>query len=174
MLRALGFRITLISARVSRAEGDLSPEFDHLALKVDLTDAWLADVGFGDLFVEPLLLQSGIEQPQRSGVFQIAERSGSLAVERRQDNRGWKPEYQFTVTPRRLQDFALMCHFHQTSPESHFTQKRICTMLTPDGRITISDRKLIATAGGIRHERNLSSEEDWAKAIHEHFGILLE
>jgi N-hydroxyarylamine O-acetyltransferase len=175
LLRGLGFRVTLISARVAGANGDISPEFDHLALRVDLSDSWLADVGFGDLFAEPLLLQPASDQAQDVGIFRISERgSGALAVERLQENGNWKPEYVFTLTPRELQDFAPMCHFHQSSPESHFTQNRICSRLTADGRITITDRKVIVTAGGVRTERNLSSEEDWAEAIRNHFGISLE
>lgn len=174
LLHALGFDVTLISARVARADGAMSPEFDHLALTIDLGDTWLADVGFGDLFAEPLLLKPGSDQIQDVGAFRISEHGGFLVVERRQADSNWKPEYFFTLRPRQLQDFAPMCHFHQTSPVSHFTQKRICSRLTRDGRITISDRKLIVTAGGIRNERSLSSEEDWARAIKEHFGISLE
>jgi N-hydroxyarylamine O-acetyltransferase len=174
LLRALGFGVTLISARVANASGEMSPEFDHLALRIDLDEAWLADVGFGDLFADPLLLQSGTEQQQDVNTFRISERSGFLTVERRQADFSWKTEYFFTLTPRQLQDFAAMCHFHQTSPDSHFTQKRICSRLTANGRITISDRKLIITAGGIRHERDLDSEEEWAKAINEYFSIALK
>ena len=173
LLRTLGFQVTLISARVARANGDMSPEFDHLALQIDLGGIWLADVGFGDLFTEPLLLEIDVEQAQDVGVFRISERSGFLALERRQED-SWKTEYFFTLTPRQLTDFAPMCHFHQTSPESHFTRNRICSRLTPDGRITLSNRKLIVTAGGIRNERDLSAEDDWAKSIKDYFGISLE
>jgi arylamine N-acetyltransferase len=64
LLRALGFKVTLLSARVSGGDGSEGPEFDHLALRVDLDQPWLADVGFGDSFVEPLLLEPGLEQAQ--------------------------------------------------------------------------------------------------------------
>jgi hypothetical protein len=80
--------------------------------------------GFGDSFLTPLLLQPAIEQKQEAGVFRIIETRGSLAVERQQPDLFWKPEYRFTLTPRLLQDFKAMCHFHQTSPDSHFTQER--------------------------------------------------
>lgn len=61
LLRALEFRVTLLSGRVARADGGYSPEFDHLTLRVDLEEPWLADVGFGDCFLEPLLLEPGME-----------------------------------------------------------------------------------------------------------------
>jgi N-hydroxyarylamine O-acetyltransferase len=62
LLGALGFHVTLLSARVANDQGIASKEFDHLALQVDLEDRWLADVGFGDSFVEPLCLVTQVEQ----------------------------------------------------------------------------------------------------------------
>jgi len=59
LLQAMGFRVSLLSARVSREAGGESPEFDHLTLRVDLKHPWLADVGFGELFLEPLRIEDG-------------------------------------------------------------------------------------------------------------------
>jgi N-hydroxyarylamine O-acetyltransferase len=149
-----------------------SPDFDHLALRVDLEQIWLADVGFGDGFLEPLLLQLEIEQKQEVGVFRIVDTHASLTVERQPDL-SWKTEYRFTLTPRRLQDFTAMCHFHQTSCESHFTQKRICSLAVPNGRITLADLKLITTKNGTRQERILASEEERHAVLEQCFGIVL-
>jgi hypothetical protein len=46
-------------------------------------------------------------------------------------------------------------------------------MATPDGRITVAERKLIGTRNGIREERLLTSDEEWRAALKEHFEILL-
>ncbi len=173
LLRALGFQVTLVSGRVPRENGSLSPEFDHLALRVDLEQAWLADVGFGDCFAEPLLLQPGIDQKREPGTFRIVEKSASLAVESLQPDNSWKTEYLFTLTPRLLQDFTAMCHFHQTSPDSHFTQKRICSVAVPNGRITLADLKLITTKNGTREERMLASEDERRAVLQQCFGIVL-
>jgi N-hydroxyarylamine O-acetyltransferase len=54
LLREVGFTVTLLSARVARQDGSYGPDFDHLTLRVDLDEPWLADVGYGDSFVEPL------------------------------------------------------------------------------------------------------------------------
>jgi N-hydroxyarylamine O-acetyltransferase len=173
LLRALGFQVTLLSGRVARADGQDSPEFDHLALRVDLDQTWLADVGFGDSFLEPLLLQSGIEQKQEAGVFRIVEMGGSLAVERQQPDLSWKPEYRFLLTPRLLQDFTAMCHFHQTSPDSHFTQNSVCSVAVPNGRITLADFKLITANKGTREERMLASEDERRAVLEQYFGVVL-
>jgi N-hydroxyarylamine O-acetyltransferase len=66
-----------------------------------------------------------------------------------------------------------MCHYHQTSPESHFTRKRICSRSTPEGRITLWDRTLIETRNGVRQERVLSGEDEWRMKLHELFGVTL-
>ena len=66
LLRALGFHVTLLSARVARSNGEEGPEFDHLALRVDLGEPWLADVGFGESFLEPLRLANQARNREKS------------------------------------------------------------------------------------------------------------
>lgn len=175
LLEALGFRVTLLSARVPCADGSDGPEFDHLCLRVDLEQPWLSDVGFGDSFVEPLLLKPGCEQQQEDGrVFRLVEleRDGVLDLQRKQGD-GWKREYLFSLQPRRIEEFTAMCQYHQTSPESPFTRKSICSRATPDGRVTLADMKLIVTRNGSREERVLRSQEEWNALLREHFGIVL-
>jgi len=174
LLRALDFQVTLLSARVPREDGTRSPEFDHLTLRVDLEEPWLADVGFGDCFLEPLRFAIGFEQPQGGRKYRIVDENGTLHVERTEPDDRWKRQYSFTLTPRRLDEFAAMCHYHQTSPESPFTRKKLCTLATADGRITLSDRKLIITRNGSREERMLGSEEEWRNVLMDYFQIRLE
>jgi N-hydroxyarylamine O-acetyltransferase len=174
LLRAIGFKVTLLSARVSREDGSSGPEFDHLALKVDLAEPWLADVGFGDSFVEALRLDRATEQSQDGRSFRIVNTGASYHVEKAEAHGMWKRQYSFTLTPRSLSDFAAMCHYHQSSPESHFTQNRICTKATPLGRITLTERGLIVTRSGVNEEKPLGSEKEWRAALEEHFEIELE
>ncbi|MBV9086136.1 MAG: arylamine N-acetyltransferase [Acidobacteriaceae bacterium] len=173
LLRSLGFRVTLLSARVPGTDGSNGFEYDHLTLRVDLDEPWLADVGFGDSFLQPLLLKIGLEQKQADRTYRIVETGERLALERLQPDGKWKLEYDFTLQPRELNEFAGMCHYHQTSPESHFTRERVCTRATPDGRITVADSKLIITRNGAREEMPISSESEWNRALQEHFGIVL-
>ena len=171
LLEALGFQVTLLSARVPLADESDSPEFDHLTLRVDLNEPWLADVGFGDCFVDPLRLQVDLEQEQQGRCFRVVEVGDSLRLERREGEAGWKPQYLFGLTPRRLEEFAEMCRYHQTSPQSPFTRKRVCSRATPEGRITLSEMKLITTNGDRREERSLKSEAEWQTALADHFGV---
>ncbi len=171
LLRELGFDVTLLSARVARADGSASPEFDHLALLVDLGEPWLADVGFGESFIEPLRLKPGIEQIQDGRRFRIVEESRSLLMEMAEAEETWRPQFSFTLAPRQLAEFAGMCHYYQTSPDSHFTQNRICSMATRDGRVTLSNMKLIIRKERLRKERVLESDVEWKDALQKYFGI---
>jgi N-hydroxyarylamine O-acetyltransferase len=173
LLRAMGFRVTLLSARVAGSDGGESPEFDHLTLRVDLDEPWLADVGFGDSFLEPLRMQPGVEQIDRAGTFRIVERGERLLLEKKEPDITWKGQYSFTLQLRRLEEFADMCEYHQTSPESHFTQNKICSRATPEGRITLAGMKLIVTRNGEREERVLGSPDEWRDILRERFDVVL-
>jgi N-hydroxyarylamine O-acetyltransferase len=173
LLRELGFRVILLSARVAREDGSASPDFDHLALRVALEEPWLVDVGFGDSFLEPLLLKPDLEQEQDTGRFRIVAVGSTWMVQRQLPDQSWKSQYQFTLLERQLSDFASRCQFQQTSPESHFTRQRICTLPTPDGRITLSDLKLIRTTGQVREESRLKDENEWRATLTQLFGVEL-
>jgi N-hydroxyarylamine O-acetyltransferase len=174
LLRALGFNVTLLSARVPRADGSDGPEFDHLTLRVDLEESWLADVGFGDSSTEPLQLKMRVEQERDGRLYRIMEmEKESILRMQRLEQSGWKDQYLFTLQPRGMEEFAPMCHYHQTSPESHFTQKRVCSLATDDGRVTLSDLTLITTRNGNRQEAALGSEEEWRQALSKYFGMTL-
>jgi N-hydroxyarylamine O-acetyltransferase len=169
LLRALGFQVNMLSAAVANATGGFGPEFDHLTLRVHLEEDWLADVGFGESFRQPLRLQAGLIQPQDGGSYRL-EREGVFWIYQEWDG-FWNPAYRFTLQPHELSDFAAMCRYQQTSPESHFTQQRVCSLATRSGRITVSDQLLITTSAGERTER-LLTEQEYRTVLAEQFGIV--
>ena len=173
LLRSLGFQVTLLSARVARSNGGEGPEFDHLTLRVDLEKPWLADVGFGDSFLEPLRLEADTEQSDPAGTFRLVEEGGRWHMQKRESDGNWTAQYSFSLQPRRLEEFAGMCHVHQTSPKSSFTQKRICSRATAEGRMTLSEMKLIVTGSGGRQETTIASEEERQRVLQSEFGISL-
>jgi N-hydroxyarylamine O-acetyltransferase len=173
LLRALGYEVTLLSARVARANGGEAPDFDHLALRVDFDKPWLADVGFGESFLEPLRLEADVEQLDPAGTFRLVHDGSHWYVQKAGPDASWAPQYSFSLQPRLLEEFAGRCHYHQTSPESSFTQKRICSRATPNGRITLSEMKFIVSEEGRREETVLTSTEEWLRILEEQFGIRL-
>ena len=173
LLRALGFDVAMLSAQVANAAGDFGPDFDHMTLMVTLADRWLVDVGFGDSFLEPLLLDEESEQLQGHRGYRIVREGEHWMLTQRSNGGEWKPQYRFTLKPYQYPDYAEMCRYHQTSEQSHFTRSRICSRATPDGRISLSDLRFIETAGGRRQERLLTNEEEYATILRDHFGIVV-
>jgi N-hydroxyarylamine O-acetyltransferase len=173
-LRNVGFTADMLSAGVARQTGEYSDEFDHMLLLVRTPkgEQWIADVGFGDSFVEPLRFELNTIQPDRGLNYQIVI-GDHHHVLRRRDAGEWKAQYRFTLTPRALTDFAARCLFQQTSPESHFTRNRICSQLTPAGRITLTTTSFIETRDGKRTELPVESNADFERLLEQHFGIVL-
>ncbi len=145
LLLALGFRVSMLSGCVRRDDGGFGPEFDHMLLKVELADPWLADVGFGESFVDPLPLKAGVEEVENGHLFSVKPENGGWELHRRDSDGTDVPLYRFADVAHQLSEYVPMCEYHQTSPESSFTRRRICTMAKPDGRITLAGMRLIET-----------------------------
>lgn len=180
MLGQIGYGVDLGCGLWPSEEGGVGPLFDHLVLAVTVpgeVDRWLVDVGAGrQSQPRPLRLTPYQEQhhPETGLVFQLHPLDGSgLAwrVSSSEPRASWQHVYDLDLRPRAMTDFDERCHYHQTSPDSHFTQGTVCSRMLPDGRVTISKGRLILTRNGGREERDLGSPEAEWQAIHEWFGI---
>ena len=172
LLEQLGFRVAMLSARVCQgAEPGL--EFDHLVLLVHADERLLADVGFGDSFLDPLPLDTEQEHVQQGDSYRLMGSGPERTLQRLRDS-AWEPQYVFSLTPHRLPEFRAMCRYQQTSPESVFTRKAVCSVASPNGRITLSNGRLIVTTAGQRDEREVATEGEYRALLHQHFGITLE
>ncbi len=151
LLGELGFRATLLSARVARSDGTFSPEFDHLVLRVGLPDgrppaegdvrSWIADVGFGDSFLEPVPLVAGrVVEPagQAFRLVEAAESTDGWCLERRDGAGAWRPQYAFTLRERMLGEFDERCLDQQRSPASPTTRRCSPSASASPSRTTIS------------------------------------
>lgn len=176
LLSELGYNVKMINARVYDKYGNPGTEYDHMALIVKIDDSeFLADVGFGDNFVEPLKFSPDIIQGDKAGLFKIVDEGNSIyKLCSSEDGQVFKDLYLFSDREEKLKNFEEMCLYHQTSSESHFTQKRVCSMLTPEGRITLSDLKLIKTSNGVRTENILRNEEEFKKTLKGLFGVVIK
>lgn len=174
LLRELGFEVTMLSAEVADQDGTSSAPFDHMTLMVTLNERWLADVGFGDSFIEPLLVDKRGAQVQSDRSYRIEPIDTYLVLQKlEQNSKEWKSEYRFTLTTYQYADYADRCLYHQTSPTSHFTQNRICSMLTLDGRISLSDKRFIVSKDGLRNDYPVRDDEEYRALLREHFGIAM-
>ncbi len=171
LLNNLGYKTKIISARVANADGDYGDEYDHLAIvSVVNEEQYLVDAGFGDFSAEPLKIWPGIEQKDSNGIFRINETGGFLEVAKKAED-GWKKQYKFKNMERDLSEFAGMCVYNQTSPNSHFTHGKLCSLMLEAGRKTLTDNKFIVTANGEKREFEVNSEQKFAMILLDEFGI---
>jgi len=66
----------------------------------------LADVGFGDSFIDPLRLDDPGEQNQRSIGYRIEQQGDVWTMMERRPPADWTVTYQFNLERRQLEDFS--------------------------------------------------------------------
>lgn len=172
LLKEIGFQSKIISARVAKKSGEFSAEYDHLAILTKINDEeFLVDVGFGDFTVEPLKIVLDVEQIDENGTFLIRKFDENYFEVIKNDGENWNSEYIFKDLARDLAEFTEMCNFHQTSPDSHFTKGKLCSMMLENGRKTLTDKKFIETKNGIKTETEITSEEEFNLILEREFAI---
>jgi N-hydroxyarylamine O-acetyltransferase len=176
LLAGLGFEVQTLSAEVSRPDGSFGIPFDHMTLSVNVgSETYLADVGFGESFLTPFLLEEDLVHEEREHRYRLRRDGGHHLLERSPSVEDrFEPLYRFTTTPRTLDEFRGGCHYHQTSPDSHFTRSAVVTRALPDGRVTLTRNRLTIRRGGERSETEIPDEPSWRIALREHFDIVLE
>jgi len=172
LLRNLGFRTRLISARVFNGTVH-GPEYDHAAIIVTIgDDEYLTDVGFGDFTAEPLRFVLDEEQADATGTFTIRQFGNDYFEVAKREAGEWKSQYILKPQERNLSEFAEMCDFQQYSPDSHFTKGKICSLMTESGRKSLSDSKFIVTVRCGKTESTIESETEFYSLLQSEFSIV--
>ena len=176
LLTELGYRVTLLSAEVARPEGGFGIPFDHMTLLVEIDgERWLSDVGFGDSFLHPMRFLEGEVHEESEYRYRLTRHEPYWHLERAScDSDDYGAQYRFTTAPRLLADYRGGCQYHQTSPDSTFTQKVVATRALEDGRVTVTRDRVILRQGNHRSETPLADEKAWYEALARHCGIHLE
>lgn len=170
LLKSLGYDARMISARVSNGNGGWGPEFDHAAIIVKMKGLWLADVGFGDSFIHPLKVEIDNVHKDKTGFYKIVRHDNKfLKMMRSKDGRKFKDCYLFTLKRRKWNEFGSMNKYHQTSPESHFTRGKVCTLAFNGGRVTLTDKKITLTKNNRKSIRKIKKGE-FESLLLKHFG----
>jgi len=173
LLIAIGFKTRIVSARGYQTADKYGEEFDHLAILVELEEGkYIADVGFGEFCFTPLKLEPGIHQKDERGIFTIEPFDAQhFLIRKTSDNNAWSNEYIFSEISRKLEDFAEMCRYHQSSPNSHFSKKMLCSIATPNGRITVTEKSVKITHNNEAKETTISNYREFKKALKYYFNI---
>jgi len=168
VLEAIGFDVRRVAGTVGRAAHGWRAQGNHLVLVVTLDRPWIVDVGFGDGFLAPLPLEPGTYS--QSFLRYRVSRDGPRW---RVDNHafGGADGFDFTLTRRTLDDFAVQCRELQTSPESGFVKTTVCERFTREGLIMLRGATLKeVTAAGAR-ERVLESAGEYEATLRDRFGL---
>lgn len=172
LLIVLGYNAIRVSARVYDQNKGYGKEFDHYAIIVTIDNTkYLTDVGFGEFTFEPLKLQLGIIQNDERGNYLIDNYENGYLRVNKIENGKQAPEYIFKKIERELVEFGEMCSYHQTSPNSHFTSKRLITLPTENGRITITGNTLKIKELESTTEIVLENENEFEKELWDKFKI---
>lgn len=172
LLNEIGFPSKIISAKVMQRDGNFGAEYDHLAILTKIgEEEFLVDVGFGDFIVEPLKFVLDVEQIDEKGTFLIRKFDNEYFEVVKKDGENWQSEYIFKELARDLTEFTEMCNFHQTSPESHFTHGKLCSLMLENGRKTLTDKIFIETKDGERKETQVNSDNDFNEILFREFDI---
>lgn len=174
LLHYAGFETRLVSARVATGSGGFGDEFDHMAIIVSMNgNEYLSDVGFGEFTFAPLLISAGVKQIDERGEFVIEKYDEEHLIVRKKKEDSFEDQYLFSLMGRSPHEFEGMCRYHQTSPESHFTRKRLCSLPFDGGRITLTGDSLKITRGSETIETPVKSDEEFNRLLKEMFGIAL-
>lgn len=173
LLIHLGFYVKLLSARIIAKNGTLGNEYDHLFLVVYNKDKkWLVDVGFGELFLEPLYFEVGKVQMDGNRYFRIEKTpDGFYKLQSSDDSISFKDEFIFTMKERQFIEFINMCQYHQSSPKSKFTRNKIITKAIKEGRITLTDKNFVIKNLGQKSEEAIFNKDQFEVKLLQHFGI---
>ncbi|MFJ9250735.1 arylamine N-acetyltransferase [Streptomyces sp. NPDC101776] len=182
-LRALGFGVTLLTARVvvgtDRFE---SRPRTHMTLLVEVPgdpQPYLADVGFGAIgaLLEPVPLALGGEfegAGRRHRFVQVAAHRGpsELWALEAYTAGSWQAQYVFTLDPFEHVDFEVINWHIATNPRSPFTQRLFVQRVTPERHLLLFGRLLTETrADGGVSERELADDEEVRRLLEAEFGI---
>lgn len=169
LLRALGYRVEIHPGRVYRPGGVLGPAMCHLALRVELEETWLVDVGFGRNSRLPLRWNCRLAQQDPDGEYRIQDaEDGGIDV-----YLNGRPLYRLDTRPCRLEDFQPTLWWWRTSPQSPFLQEVFCTLRTETGRVTLKGNTLTVVDGAERTTEELSDDALFA-AYRKYFGFNLD
>jgi N-hydroxyarylamine O-acetyltransferase len=172
LLKSIGFKTKIVSGKVIRETGEPGPEYDHLALIIELDKNYIADVGFGDLFIEPLELTEGIQSDGRH-YFIIENTGDEFIICMSANGRDFEKKYTFTLTEVPISMFEEPCRDKQLNPESHFVKNTMCTRITDEGRITIFNDKFIETVGDRKVQRIIHDDDDLIEILKTRFDIMI-
>ena len=174
-LEAMGFTARPLLARVLLDPAGPSARTHQVAL-VELDGAsWLADVGFGaGTLGRAIPMEPDNIEVMQDASYRIILKEPFGATLQRRETGDWHDQYAFSLERVLPADIQLGNHYTSTSPDVHFTQRRITMLAHPRGRSELLNMELSFLRDGQKETRTLSDGGEYLAALREHFGIELD
>jgi N-hydroxyarylamine O-acetyltransferase len=177
VLRALGYRVTPIGARVRwQIPRDIMPARTHLFLRVHLPEGdWLADVGMGSASLTgavPLEFDRELPTPHET---RRLERADGRMFHQLWTGDEWIDACEFTLDEMHPIDCEVANWWTSASPASHFKSQVVAGMALRDGtRKGIRGGEFTHRRGGeVLDKIAIESSDHALELLAEHFGVRL-
>ena len=177
VLRAMGFRLTTLAARVrwNAPPGELRPR-SHMLVQVHLAEGdFIADVGFGGLVLTaPLRLRVDLEQETPNETFRLRESPRGTYLLEASVAGEWMALYAFDLHEQLVPDYEVSNWYLANHPKSPFVTGVIAARSEPGVRHALRmGRYAIHRRGGETESRELATVNDYREVLAGPIGIRL-
>lgn len=170
-LRALGFAVKPLAARVRLHTTRILPRTHMLLLVETDGEQWVADVGFGgEGLLWPVPLIRDEPAAQFLWTYRVAGGDGEWTLQSLRQG-AWIDLYAFTEVPQVLADFEMANYYVSTHPDSRFVQTLTVQLPTPRERLILRNREMTFDRGDARETRMLESEAELIEILRDVFGL---
>lgn len=172
VLGTLGFSVQLLMARIMAGYTETRP-LTHMLLLVTINgERWIADVGNGRTgLLAPLPLKNNAPETQFTETFRLRTEDDYHYIFQGMDAGQWIDVYAFTLETYLPVDYTLANYYNSTSPESRFTQRKIATMPTAEGRISMVETEFKIRSGDHIKIITAPDENSYYAMLKTYFGL---
>ncbi|HWO66647.1 MAG TPA: arylamine N-acetyltransferase [Umezawaea sp.] len=168
LLGVLGFDVTMARAAICDRD-EVEPRWgNHLALLVRVDGGtWVADVGMGQGFVDPLPLRAGRHERRGFDFEVVPDDDWWIGMHRY----GRLEGYRLREEPVDLASFQPLHEYQTTSPESTFVRLLLVQRPYDDHVLTLVGTRLTADGPAGRVETALDTHAEYAAVLAERFDV---
>jgi N-hydroxyarylamine O-acetyltransferase len=175
VLRALGFSVTPLAARVLWGQADTAETArTHMLLRVAVEGRdYLADVGFGGVIMtEPLLFEPELLQRTAREPFRLRPLGTGLKLEVELAGQ-WRTMYRFDFEPALPPDYEVSNYWVSTHPDSHFVRNLMVARPVGAFRYALFNNELSEYGPAGLKRRSLGSGRELREVLIDVFGLRL-
>jgi N-hydroxyarylamine O-acetyltransferase len=174
-LKALGFEVRPILARVIYSRSDPGGRTHQVLMVTGSRSRWLADTGFGGPGLRlPIPMAMDRVEEQFGDRYRMRQDPAYGTVLQKESGDAFLDLYAFDEKETTTDiDIEIANHYTATFPDSIFKRQRMCSLSKPWGRITLADMELTIYRDGQSSRHILPPGPSYMDAVSQHFGINL-